>query len=84
MFTLSTSVFASTSRENLISYDRNVVPTPGPGVDWSGCDLSGTHLLDADLSRSTWIFTNFNSANLTRTNFNHSNLTIAYLSSLFL
>ena len=52
-----------------------VTPAPTPGVDWSGCDLSGALLKAADLSGASLLGTNLTGANLPSANLTGANLT---------
>ena len=61
-------------------------PTPAPGVDWSGCDLTGAFLLMADLTGANLTGANLTVsfifiANLTSANLTGANLTEAYVGS---
>jgi uncharacterized protein YjbI with pentapeptide repeats/outer membrane protein assembly factor BamB len=51
-------------------------PAPGPGTDWSGCDLAGASLESYDLTGA-----NFSGANLTGASFSLSTLTNVNLSA---
>jgi uncharacterized protein YjbI with pentapeptide repeats/outer membrane protein assembly factor BamB len=58
-----------------VSQSGTVTPAPTPGVDWSGCDLTGAALFSFDLTG-----VNFSGATLTDASFRLSTLTNADLS----
>lgn len=71
----STSAAAQAVTCPTVDQSGTVTPAPVPGVDWSGCDLSGAALFSIDLTG-----VNFSGATLTGASFRLSILTNADLS----
>jgi hypothetical protein len=55
---------------------------PGPGVDWSGCDMTGMDFTNADLSDMILVGTDFTGSTFNNTDMSGSNLTGAIMQNI--
>lgn len=78
---------ASTSKVSCPTVNKDtraVTPAPGPGVDWSGCNLTDADLYAADLAKANLSKADLTGADLDYTSLGQANLAGANLTGAFL